>query len=277
VEVGAVPNDSPAITPVTSPLKLASRKQSASSLIGALSSLRSEDNDDDGINDLFQVEGLDVTAPTGDASATRPAVFQRIEPLREPFIGAWMGADVALRGLETEELLQRQQLVQVLYETRIAALQRYVGFLVLFHEMGKRVAAFWPSASCGLLGYDMSRTHSIMRIATTASPVSGSEVRHKTLELASQTATNWAHTILQLLAARWYVQEPETRATSPSADKLDRMRRILYTTSSAVAKSCTASPAISPVSVRPPRSHPQHPADISVRPPAPRGCDPRSE
>jgi hypothetical protein len=31
--------------------------------------------------------------------------------------------------------------------------------------------------SLGALTYDMSRTHSIMRIATTASPVSGAEVK----------------------------------------------------------------------------------------------------
>jgi hypothetical protein len=30
--------------------------------------------------------------------------------------------------------------------------------------------------SLGYLNYDMSRTHSIMRIATTASPISGAEV-----------------------------------------------------------------------------------------------------
>ena len=53
---------------------------------------------------------------------------------------------------------------------------------VMFHEMGKRVADFWPAVSFGALGYDMSRTHSIMRIATTASPVSGAEVRDKLLQ-----------------------------------------------------------------------------------------------
>ena len=35
---------------------------------------------------------------------------------------------------------------------------------------------WWPMVSLGLLNYDMSRTHSIMRIATTASPISGAEV-----------------------------------------------------------------------------------------------------
>ena len=36
----------------------------------------------------------------------------------------------------------------------------------------KSVADFWPTVSCGILSYDMSRTQSIMRVATTASPVS---------------------------------------------------------------------------------------------------------
>ena len=44
----------------------------------------------------------------------------------------------------------------------------------------------------------MSRTHSIMRIATTASPVSGSEVRFKMLELAGETRRKWAVRTLQL-------------------------------------------------------------------------------
>ena len=48
-----------------------------------------------------------------------------------------------------------------------------------------------------MLGYDMSRSQSIMRIATTASPVSGSDVRHKMLELAEQTAMKLCATTLQ--------------------------------------------------------------------------------
>ena len=39
--------------------------------------------------------------------------------------------------------------------------------------MAKSVQDFWSKVSFGLLGYDMSRSQSIMRIATTASPVSG--------------------------------------------------------------------------------------------------------
>jgi hypothetical protein len=48
-----------------------------------------------------------------------------------------------------------------------------------------------------MLGYDMSRSQSIMRIATTASPVSGSDVRHKMLELAEETAMKFCASILQ--------------------------------------------------------------------------------
>ena len=49
--------------------------------------------------------------------------------------------------------------------------------------MGMRVQTFFPKISFGLLGYRMDRTHSIMRIATTASPVSGADVREKMDEL----------------------------------------------------------------------------------------------
>mmetsp|Transcript_53860 Transcript_53860/g.128012 ORF Transcript_53860/g.128012 Transcript_53860/m.128012 type:complete len:1454 (-) Transcript_53860:172-4533(-) len=83
-----------------------------------------------------------------------------------------------------DRLIELQVISMRLYETRIASLQRCVAFMVLFHQMGKNVADFWSYVSFGLLGYDMSRTHSIMRIATTASPVSGAEVRARTLELA---------------------------------------------------------------------------------------------
>eukprot|EP00959_Pyramimonas_sp_CCMP1952_P406432 8518500-Pyramimonas_sp.AAC.1 len=52
--------------------------------------------------------------------------------------------------------------------------------------MGRKVQRFWPTVSLGLLRYDMDRTQSIMRIATTASPVSGMDVRDKMLKLSIQ-------------------------------------------------------------------------------------------
>lgn len=80
-------------------------------------------------------------------------------------------------------LARSQHFAQELYETRIASLQRFVAMTVMFHQMGKRVSDFFAKISFGLLGYRIDRTHSIMRIATTASPVSGADVRHRMREL----------------------------------------------------------------------------------------------
>ncbi len=76
-------------------------------------------------------------------------------------------------------LARSQHFSQELYETRIASLQRFVAMTVMFHQMGKRVQDFFSNISFGMLGYRMDRTHSIMRIATTASPISGSDVRQR--------------------------------------------------------------------------------------------------
>jgi hypothetical protein len=81
-------------------------------------------------------------------------------------------------------IARSQTFAMELYESRIASLQRYVAMTVMFHQMGKRVQDFFARISFGLLGYRMDRTHSIMRIASTASPVSGSDVKHKMRQLA---------------------------------------------------------------------------------------------
>eukprot|EP00959_Pyramimonas_sp_CCMP1952_P348005 7289400-Pyramimonas_sp.AAC.1 len=52
--------------------------------------------------------------------------------------------------------------------------------------MGRKVQRFWPRVSFGLLHYDMDRTQSIMRVATTASPVSGMDLRDKMLKLSME-------------------------------------------------------------------------------------------
>mmetsp|Transcript_6220 Transcript_6220/g.19039 ORF Transcript_6220/g.19039 Transcript_6220/m.19039 type:complete len:108 (-) Transcript_6220:88-411(-) len=60
--------------------------------------------------------------------------------------------------------------------------------------------AFW---SFGLLKYDMSRTQSIMRIASTASPISGAEVRQKMLEHKERTSRAYAVQYIQMM---WRMQ-----------------------------------------------------------------------
>ena len=183
-----------------------------------------------------------VSSPT--KLQPRSLHFERIEPLEdESFVGAWMFADEAWRDASNAKLMERQAfvqvaltpartltpaltrtlqrqadgaLVQVLHEGRFASLERFVGFLILFHRLGKRVQDWWPGASCGLLGYDMSRSHSIMRIATTASPVSGSEVRIKMLELAEETRRKWAIRTLQLFFRLVRREKAFPRLPSPS-------------------------------------------------------------
>jgi hypothetical protein len=56
--------------------------------------------------------------------------------------------------------------------------------------MGMRVQSFFSTISFGLLGYRMDRTHSIMRIATTASPVSGADVRDRMVEIRLRSKIN---------------------------------------------------------------------------------------
>jgi len=89
---------------------------------------------------------------------------------------------------------------QALYESRFASTERLIGFFALFHAMAAAVAAFFPAVSLGCLGYDMSRSQSMLRVATTASPVSGSEVRERILELEAEQMRGWSVKHLQRAA-----------------------------------------------------------------------------
>ena len=81
------------------------------------------------------------------------------------------------------EAVETQDFAMELYESRIVSLQRFVAMTVMFHQMAKRVQDFFPKISFGLLGYRIDRSHSIVRIATTASPVSGDAVNERMKEL----------------------------------------------------------------------------------------------
>ena len=133
-------------------------------------------------------------------SQRQEEAFRRITPLSEPFIGAWMAASTKFKKLSADQLMERQRQVQTLYETRFASMQRLVAFFVLFHEMGKRVQDFWPAWTMGYLGYRIDRTHSIMRIATTASPVSGAEVRDRINYLSLRTELEKALAVINGMA-----------------------------------------------------------------------------
>jgi hypothetical protein len=87
--------------------------------------------------------------------------------------------------------------VQLLTETRFNSMQRLCSHFVLLHAQAKLVQDFWPAATCGVFKYDMSRSQSVMRIATTASPVPGMELRARVLEILLATQRLKAVTLIQ--------------------------------------------------------------------------------
>mmetsp|Transcript_5059 Transcript_5059/g.10661 ORF Transcript_5059/g.10661 Transcript_5059/m.10661 type:complete len:1565 (-) Transcript_5059:323-5017(-) len=106
----------------------------------------------------------------------------QVQASRERYFGEELRKSVP-PGVNSMAMSQSQHFSMELYESRIASMQRFVAMTVMFHQMGMRVQTFFPKISFGLLGYRMDRTHSIMRIATTASPVSGADVRERMDEL----------------------------------------------------------------------------------------------
>lgn len=136
-----------------------------------------------------------VDGTQSDAAAPRDLPGAQPKPKPKParaFVGyktcvAQIGVAAFSNGrvAQLEQLLEAQRLLSILYETRLASLERLLAFMVTFHTMGKAVQDFWPRVSLGILGYNMARSQSMMRIATTASPVSGGEVRERTHALES--------------------------------------------------------------------------------------------
>jgi len=216
-------------------MNFAGTKQStaASSVMADLVALNGKDSDEDndGTNDVFDDATIDGgaakhTSRGGAHFTVGRTASSEVEPIAENYLGSWMASDERYRGLPTDALLAKQALVQSLYEGRCASLERFIAFAVLFHHMARKVQDFWRMPLwLGQLRYDMSRTQSIMRVATTASPVSGMEVRDKTLELMETTMHTRAISMLQLLAAKWLVARGGVG--SMSAERIDMMRLVL--------------------------------------------------
>jgi len=102
-----------------------------------------------------------------------------------------------------------------LYEARIASLQRFVSMTVIFHQLARKVESFFGAISFGWWGYRIDRTHSILRVATTASPTSGAHVRKQMEVLKLMTNMNRAANVI---AHAWKRYEGE------------KIRQILLTT-----------------------------------------------
>jgi hypothetical protein len=84
--------------------------------------------------------------------------------------------DRALDGVQDGymlELFNKTATLERWHENRHASFERYVAFLVLFHQMAARVASFAP------LAFNISRSQSQLRVATTAAPISAHEVQQQ--------------------------------------------------------------------------------------------------
>jgi hypothetical protein len=122
----------------------------------------------------------------------------QITPSVEKYFGETLRKyNAGKRGNDMDFMVARsQEFAMQLYESRIASLQRFVAMTILFHQMGTRVERFFEYISFGLWGYHTDRTHSIMRIATTASPVGGADVKQQMRRLLLHSRVKQAvHTI----------------------------------------------------------------------------------
>ena len=133
-----------------------------------------------------------------------------IEPSDEAYFGKKLRA-TAPPSMHPMKLVDAQALSMRLYESRVASLQRAVAFYVLFHKLGQTVADWWPRWTLGLFKYRIDRTHSIMRIATTASPVSGAEVRDRMFHMALEKQWKRAIDTISLMTREFKKRNDERR------------------------------------------------------------------
>jgi len=71
-----------------------------------------------------------------------------------------------------QQVLAAQQLLEHLYESRVAAAERLISFYVLFHRMVR------PISRLPFLGFRMDKTESRLRVASTPAPVAMREPTH---------------------------------------------------------------------------------------------------
>jgi hypothetical protein len=79
------------------------------------------------------------------------------------------------------QILDRQLYLQRFYECRLASLERYLAFCVMFHAMAQTAHAPWFCKS-----WEIARSQSNLRVATTAAPISASDVSLDDTKLSAE-------------------------------------------------------------------------------------------
>lgn len=76
-----------------------------------------------------------------------------------------LGGRELLHDMPLKQMVSNISMAETFYETRIASAERLIGFFVMFHSMVK------PLSKLPFLNFDMDRTASRLRVASTPAPV----------------------------------------------------------------------------------------------------------
>jgi hypothetical protein len=185
--------------------------------------------DEDGDSDIDYHEFLELMKDSGLGSDMKLPPSNRdergiirIEASHEKYFGETLrklNAGKSRNDLDYKAA-RSQHLAQELYETRIASMQRFVAYTVMFHQMGWRVERFFARISFGFWSYRMDRTHSIMRIATTASPVSGADVKEQMRHLQLLRKVQHSVNVISIAYLSYKKKQQMLRLASASSSSL---------------------------------------------------------
>eukprot|EP00931_Biecheleriopsis_adriatica_P112438 TRINITY_DN8706_c0_g1_i16.p1 TRINITY_DN8706_c0_g1~~TRINITY_DN8706_c0_g1_i16.p1 ORF type:complete len:1587 (+),score=310.50 TRINITY_DN8706_c0_g1_i16:111-4871(+) len=79
--------------------------------------------------------------------------------------GKLVGQDMLSRGVDEVQVLESSRLTEGFYDTRVGSVERLIAWYVVFHSMAK------PSSRLPFLNYELGKTESMLRVASTPSPV----------------------------------------------------------------------------------------------------------
>lgn len=166
---------------------------------------------------LLEISDLDSGVKLPPCNRNSLGIIQ-IEPSKEKYFGETLrkyNKVVSRAGKKDDDvefrLARSQDFSQELYETRIASIQRFVAMTVMFHQMGKRVQGFFATISFGLLAYRIDRTHSIMRIASTASPISGADLLQRMRQIQLMKKVHHSLHVISVAYLRFKVKKERER------------------------------------------------------------------
>mmetsp|Transcript_12619 Transcript_12619/g.29619 ORF Transcript_12619/g.29619 Transcript_12619/m.29619 type:complete len:156 (+) Transcript_12619:164-631(+) len=119
--------------------------------------------------------------PVRNSGPPNPALLRRVDSVGSNDPNARLAFAHKL-DTRTHEIQDRQLVLQHFYESRVAALERYVAFCVLFHAMAAESSHPWLKHP-----WNIARSQSNLRVATTASPVSASDASNDADTVLAET------------------------------------------------------------------------------------------